>query len=343
MVAPISMEEDDGGNEGGDGGNDGGEGDAPLGPVAVSHFYVVIKVTQNNRELGDKQVWQGMHVYCGDGGYSFQFFTPSIPDHMLSNEDEGGDIPEFDFGSGYTSAQLAQMRAEQEEKIQQLELDVRIAEADYKLMKLEVSDGNIYAKFDGTVISVLTEEEAKSTQQPVLKVSGGGGFYIEATVSELERDSIVVGTEVTVNDWRTGMTCTGVIHSVGDFPSNQNGFNGMGNPNASYYPLIVFVDGSADLQEGSYVSVRYSSGGQTHGIYLEKPFLRTEQGESFVYVRGADGKLEKRIVTTGKSLWGNYMEILEGLTEEDLIAFPYGKGVKPGAPTREGDLGDLYG
>ena len=111
---------------------------------------------------------------------------------------------------------------------------------------------------------------------------------------------------------------------------------------ASYYPLIVFVDGSADLQEGSYVSVQYASGTSENGIYLENPYLRTENGKSYVLVRGENGRLEQRFVTTGKSLWGSYTEVLSGLTQEDLIAFPYGKNVKPGAPTREGDLGDLY-
>ena len=48
-------------------------------------------------------------------------------------------------------------------------------------------------------------------------------------------------------------------------------------------------------------------------------------------------------MTTGKSLWGNYTEILSGITAEDLIAFPYGKKVKPGVAAQEGDLSSLYG
>ena len=117
----------------------------------------------------------------------------------------------------------------------------------------------------------------------------------------------------------------------------------MNNPNASYYPFTVFIDGSADLQAGRYVSVMYSAGTSEHGIYLENPFVRTENGRSFVYVRGENGTLEQRFVTTGKSLWGSYTEILSGLSETDYIAFPYGKNVKPGAPTQEGDMSDLYG
>ena len=190
---------------------------------------------------------------------------------------------------------------------------------------------------------MLTEEEARNTMQPILKVSGGGGFYVEGSVSELEKEKMQIGQEVTVNDWNTGMTYTGTIQSVGNFPSTGNGWNGMGNPNASFYPFTVFVGEDADLQEGRYVSVMYSTATGEHGIYLQNPFLRTEQGKSYVYVMGENNRLEKRFVKTGKALWGSYMEILEGLSEEDLVAFPYGKNVKPGAIAQEGDMSDLYG
>ena len=63
---------------------------------------------------------------------------------------------------------------------------------------------------------------------------------------------------------------------------------------------------------------------------------------SFVYVQGENGKLERRNVVTGKSVWGSYTQILSGITMDDLIAFPYGKNVKPGVPTEQGDYSTLY-
>ena len=58
---------------------------------------------------------------------------------------------------------------------------------------------------------------------------------------------------------------------------------------------------------------------------------------------GENGRLEQRFVKTGKSLWGSYTEILEGLTAEDLVAFPYGKQVRDGVPAVESDYSTLYG
>ena len=316
--------------------------------ITVSDYYMVFKVTEGNMSLGNRLTWQGLHIYRQGGGFVFKFFDASVvPDHSIITDDPDStdptdpDMP--DPGSGYTAAQLAQMRSEQEKKIKELGFKIKVAEADYKIMQTEMSDGNVYAEFDGKVVSVLSEDEAKTQNQPVIKVSGGGGFYIQGGVSELEKDKMQIGQEVTVNDWNTGMTYTGKVVSMGDFPTDDDGWNGSGNPNVSYYPFTVFVDETADLQAGQYVSIQYSSAESENGIYLENPFIRTENGQSYIYVQGAGGKLEKRFVTTGKALWGSYTEIRSGLTVDDLIAFPYGKNVKQGAPTVEGDLSSLYG
>lgn len=316
--------------------------------ITVNSYYMVIKATEGNKRMGARVVWQGMYIRKVGSGFTFQFFDATgVPDHMATDPDDPDntdptdpDMP--DPGSGYTAAQLAQMRSEQEKKIKELGFKIKVAEADYKIKQAEMSDGNIYADFDGKVVSVLTEEEAKTQNQPVLKVSGGGGFYIQGSVSELEKDKMQIGQEVTVNDWNTGMTYTGKIVSMGDFPTNSDGWNGSGNPNVSYYPFTVFVDETADLQAGMYVNIQYSSAESENGIYLENPFIRTENGQSYVYVQRAGGKLEKRFVTTGKALWGSYTEIRSGLTVDDLIAFPYGKNLKEGAPTVESDVSDLY-
>ena len=314
--------------------------------TADSAFYVVIKVTAGDRTLGEKKVWQCFKVTKTDGSYSFQFADTVISDYSMiewggsSGED---DAPDVDYGSGYTAEQIAQMKSEKQKEIKDLDFRIKMTDAEYKIMLNEVGDGNVYAANDGKVISLLTEEDAKQTRQPVLKVSGGGGVYVEGYVSELEKDSMTPGREVTVNDWNTGAVYTGTVRSVGDFPSREGSYNGNGNPNASYYPFRVFVDETADLQAGSYVSIQYSGAEEQQGIYLENPFLRKEKGESYVLALGKDGKLERRWVTTGKSLWGNYTQILSGLTAEDLVAFPYGKNVKPGVAAQEGDLSNLYG
>ena len=316
----------------------------PSGPSkAINDFYVVLKKTADDREKAPTNLWQGVHVYVYNGNeYGFSLFDAPAESSFFGESDDDGGIS-FDFGSGMTSAELSQMRREQTKKVQDLYEEAQMAESEYRLMEREFNDGNVRSDLDGEVVSVLTEDEARQNKQPIIKVSGGGGFYVTGSVSELEKDNLKIGQSVTVNDWNTGNSYDGQVVSVGDFPTDNNGWSGAGNPNASFYPFQVFIDGSADLQEGSYASVTYSAAQAQNGVYLENPFLRTDDGEPYVYVRGAHNKLEKRYVTTGKSLWGSYTEIRSGLSADDYVAFPYGKTVKAGAPTQEGNASSLYG
>ena len=310
-------------------------------------FYVILKTTQGDTSKGEVLLWQGMSVTyeAATGDYRFWLYdADGFADHTLEDPAPEETEPEIDYGSGYTAAQIAEMRSQQEKAIRDLQFQIKMAEANYKIKQTEVADGNIYAQIDGTVVSLLTPEEALQTQQPVMKVSSGGGYYVEGFVTEFQRDTLQLGQEVTVTDWQTGMQYTGQITEVSDYPlPDDGGIYGNGNPNSSRYPFTAFIDGEADLQAGFEVSIALGSAGAQQGLYLENPYLRTEQGKTYVYVRGADGLLEKRYVTTGKSLWGSYTEILEGLTAEDLLAFPYGKAVKPGAPAVESDYSTLYG
>ena len=323
------------------------EPEIPTEPVGAEplKFYVVIKVTSGNTSLGQALTWQGLSVNRDAGGnYTYWFYDASgFADHTVPAAPAPEPEPEIDYGSGFTAAQIAELRAQQEKTIRDLQFQIKMAKADYKIMETEVSDGNVYAQIDGTVTDLLSPEEALLTMQPVMKISSGGGFYVEGSVSELQKDNLLIGQEVTVNDWNTGMVYTGTVQSVSDYPlPDDGGMYGNGNPNVSLYPFTVYIDGSADLQAGSYVNVTFSAASMESGIYLENPFLRTEQGKSYVYLRGEDGLLEKRYVTTGRSLWGNYTEILDGLTAEDFVAFPYGKHVKAGAQTLESDISALY-
>lgn len=235
------------------------------------------------------------------------------------------------------------MRKEKEAEISQLTFDIKMAEAEYKIMQKEADSGKITAEFDGVVVGILDPEEARQTNQPLMRVSGGGGYYIEGTVSELELATIQVGQEVEVTSYENWETVIGTISEIGRYPADS-GYTYYGDSNMSYYPYKVFIDESANLQDGYYVSLRLQqSAQQESGLYLSSAFVLSEADGNFVYLRNEDGLLEKRQVQTGKSLWGSYIQIRGGITAEDCLAFPYGREVREGAPTADGDADTLYG
>ncbi len=226
------------------------------------------------------------------------------------------------MNSGYTSNEIAQMRSDKEAEIKQLEFDIKMAEAEYKIMKKEFDNGEVKSEIDGYVVSVLTPEEALANKEPVVKVSGGGGFFVQALVGELDRDELEIGQTVQIVSWNTGVNCEGTISAIGDYPSTDSYYRGEGNPTVSYYPVTISVDESENLEAGSYVQVTYASAAaEDNGFYLNSAFIRTEEGKSYVYVQGAEGKLEKREITTGPTLWGQ-TKIYSGMEVGEYVAFP---------------------
>ena len=59
--------------------------------------------------------------------------------------------------------------------------------------------------------------------------------------------------------------------------------------------------------------------------------------QSYVYKAGSDNTLEKQYVRTGETVYSTYVEVLQGLSLTDSIAFPYGKNVYEGAPIASED------
>ncbi len=269
-------------------------------------------------------------------GYAMSFFVPGQED-----VEQG---PEIDWNSGYTEAELHSLRKEKEAQIKELEVAIKTGKAELNIMKKEASAGDVRAKFDGTVSSVLEPENAISSHSPVVKVNGGGGFYVEGTVGELDLNTIQVGQKVKVNSWENGQTYEGEIVQIGQYPSDEQNHYSMDEPNQTYYPYRVFIDESADLMEGSYVELSYKAQVSEGGMMtVQNAFIRTDGNQSYVYVRNEQGVLEKRQVQAGVSRDGFYTPIYGGITEQDMLAFPYGKDVKEGAPTFEGSDQDLFG
>ena len=230
-------------------------------------------------------------------------------------------------------------------EIGQLETSLKVAKLDLEKKKSELGDGNVYAEFDGTVKAVRDATEAFNSSEAVVELSGGGEYYVTGTLSDMDLGSVQVGDTVQISSWRTGVNCEGEIVSIDDYPAQNGSNSGDGNSNVSYYPFKVFVSEDANLQPNDYVEMQYQKTAEADSadsLYLESFFLRSENGKSYVMVRGENDKLEKRWVQTGRDLWGSYTQIRGGLTLEDYVAFPYGRDVVEGAHTQEATADQLY-
>ena len=155
---------------------------------------------------------------------------------------------------------------------------------------------------------------------------------------------MAVGDTVSVLSWENYETYEGTIVSISEFPDSSNRYYhySEGNNNVSLYPFTVSVSEDAALREGEYVQMTYDPTGEGVGYFLMNPFVRSEEGKSYVWVAGEKG-LEKRDVTTGGNLWGSYIQIVDGMEGVSEIAFPYGNSLRAGQKTEASSIDTLYG
>jgi len=298
-----------------------------------------------------------------DGGFSFQTildsslapydpYVPSpspgespSPEPSPSPSPSPTPAPTPPPGPGLTAAEIRQMYRDMVFALNGMQLDLRQKQIDHMTTAKLLESGTVNAKIDGTVTNLVDVETAQSNGIPLFSVSGGGGYYILGQLSEFDLDTITLGQEVGISDWNTGNQLTGTVVEIGDMPLQGSYYSGAGNMNVSYYPFKLYVPAGAGLVAGSGVSLSLSGAIQPgNQIFLDKPFIRQDtDGSAYVFVAGADGRLEQRPVTLGKLVYGTYYQILTGLSLDDNIAFAYDKNARAGVKTQVVDPNTFYG
>lgn len=241
---------------------------------------------------------------------------------------------------GYTKEELAKLIAEKEEKIRDLQLKKKKLQLNYDNTKAKLDKCTVVSSVKGKVSSLKTQEEL-TVGTPFMIVSGGDAFYVTGSISELLLGQLKVGDALMANLWSPEgqKTYNAVISEISEYPASNGNNYGSGNMNVSYYPFTAVIEESEGLTNGQYLDMTMTVGGNTDGtsnaLYLSKAYIREENGKNYVFIANEDNRLEKRYIETGKIIYGEQVEVKEGVTMEDRIAFPYGKNVKEGVRVKD--------
>lgn len=266
---------------------------------------------------------------------------------VTENGDMNGDIDGLDpddLDTGMTAEERAEAIWMAEMDIRETKLQMRESEIEQAKLQRELDALTVTAQIEGVVSSAGTVDGGGVANEFII-ITGGEGLYAYGTISELSLDSVHIGDTVTgtlMEDYST--TFTAKITEISQYPvSNDNFWYYMGseNSNASYYPFYAYIEDDENVREGD-AELSIVKGTTRGDIFLPSYLVRTDENNKYyVMIRGNDGLLKKQYVKTGKNYGGYTVEILSGISSDDLIAFPYGKGVVPGAGTQEAD--SLYG
>lgn len=243
--------------------------------------------------------------------------------------------PSQDISSGYTEIELAKAIRDKKQELKTLDLDLRKAKLSLSENKALLNDGIVRAKRSGIVRNIKDLSNPIQDGSAFLEVATGQGTYIKGSISELMLNQIKVGDTISAYCWTSGETFDAKIQSIDTVPSSNSNYNGSGNPNVSYYGFEAYAKDASKIQAGEYFELTFNlSSDTTSSIWLSKAYVKQE-GNKYYVLKDVHGKLKKQYVTVGKIVWGDTMEIKDGLSDTDYIAFAYSKNAKEGVKTQK--------
>ena len=260
-------------------------------------------------------------------------------------EEPGGDIffptPGDSIIGGYSKEELNKAIGEKEREIATANLDIR--EADLKIKKVEqkLQDETVRSTINGVVKKVGDPLKGEIDGEPFIVVESSGGVYIKGYLSEDMLEKVKPGQMVSGMAYESMMPFQAEVKEVSPYPADD--YRMYNNREVTYYPFTAFIQDSTGLKYREMVTMYLpQEDGAIAGIFLSKEYVRSKDGEDYVLKEGKNGKLVKQPVRTGRTFYGSLIEIKEGITKEDYVAFPYGKKVKEGAKAKKSTLAELY-
>lgn len=258
---------------------------------------------------------------------------PELPDGT------GNEIPEEEIVGGYSKEELEKAIKEKEKEIKTTELDIKEADLKIKKVEQELQSETVTSTVDGVVKKVGDSAKGEIDGEPFIIVESSGGVYIKGVVSEALLEKVQPGQLVTGMAYESGTFFEAEVKEVSPYPAS--GYQSYDGRELTYYPFTAYIADSTGLKDNEMVSMDLPADeGGMSGLFIGKEYIRSKNGEDFVYKEGKNGKLEKQPIRTGQTFYGSIIEVKDGLTMEDHIAFPYGKKVKEGAKVKRASLAE---
>ena len=336
-----------------------------LGGIAPGDKFPGMVVSENVTEIQKDQdkVIEALHVKEGqDVAEGQELFTYDMDQLQLALDKQKLEMEQLkatieNYKSQIESLKKDEARATGSAKlqytieIQSLEVDLKEAELNLTAKEKEV------AQTEGmlanvTVVSPVTGRitgihengyDNYGNPLPYITIQQAGSFRIKGTLGELQRGGILEGTRMKIVS-RTDETVFwyGTVTLVDYESPSQGSDNDMyigGNMDpmsaSSKYPFYVELESSEGLLLGQHVYLEVDAGeAESSVLTIGSAFICYEEdGAAYVWAE-RNGKLEKRDVVTGEyNFMLDAIEILQGITEEDFIAFPDPELCVEGAPT----------
>ena len=338
---------------------------AALGGIAPGDRFAGMVVSEHVTEIqkdGEKTIEELLVKEGDDVEEGQELFSYDTEELQLALDKQRLELEQLNASIENYKEQIKELEKDQKRvgpadklqytiQIQSTQVDLKEAEINVKTKEAEVAasenllaNATVVSPVKGRVQSI-SENGTDNYGNPLayITIQQAGSYRIKGTLGELQRGGITEGSRMKIcsrTDKDTFWTGTvTLVDYENPHQGNENSVyigNSMDEMTASSkYPFYVELDSTEGLLLGQHLYLELlTEEGETTGPSISGAFVCFEEDGSAYVWADKRGKLEKRSVTLGdmNDMLGT-VEILEGLTEEDYIAFPDGELFQSGAPT----------
>ena len=336
-----------------------------LGGIAPGDRFTGVVVSENVTEIekdADKTI-QELLVKEGDDVEEGQaLFSYDTEELQLTLDKQKLELEQLNASIENYKSQISTLEKERNSvsgnaklqytvEIQTMQVNLKEAELNVKTKQAEVEksqnlldNATVISPVAGRVQAIVEKgTDNNGNPLPYITIQQIGSYRVKGVLGELQRGGIMEGNRVKIfsrtdPDQTWGGTVTLVDYESPTQGSDTDRYYGSASDemtSSSRYPFYVEMDSTEGLILGQHIYMELETDEtQAAGLSIGGSFLCFEEDGS-AYVWAEKGRrLEKRAVTLGdyNAMQDTYV-ILEGLTEEDYIAFPDAQLCQEGAPT----------
>ncbi len=324
-----------------------------MGGIAPGDRFAGIVVSENVAEIqkdGEKTIAEVFVKEGDDVKEGQELFSYDTEELQLTLDKQKLELEQLKATIENYKSQIAELERDRNRvgaadklqytiQIQSTQVDLKEAELNQKSKEAEVAKSeNILA--NATVVSPVTGRVQAVNENgtdnygnplPYISIQQSGSYRVKGTLGELQRGGIMEGSQMKIlsrtDENQFWMGTVTLVDYENPTQENNNNYYIMSTDEmttSSKYPFYVELQNTDGLILGQHVYLEVAAEeGEVSGIPVSMAFIAYEEdGTAYVWAENR-GKLEKRTVTLGEmnGMMGT-VEILDGLTEEDYIAFP---------------------
>lgn len=197
-------------------------------------------------------------------------------------------------------------------------IDLEQALLQKETIEEELENLTIYAEVDGTILSVNEQavSQGQMNEQSIIRIGSLNNLIVEGTISQYDTLKISDGQKVVLtSDAVPDEEWEGEVSFISDLPEDVGGIGGEGDSGV-LYPVQVKLKDKINLKPGFKMLIEIVTEEEKVKT-LPSNAVQQRDNENYVYIV-EDGKAKEVEVKIG-SVNTEYMEILEGVTEEDQV------------------------